>query len=432
MKTHPARKFLAATLATLLIVAAACTGGSATVTPSPELAATTVQQSPTPQQSPTTRVETTSNDGVQATSPSTTLQPTPAGNTRPKPVTVDSDAQEVVAAQESVLNGVYEGSVPSIVNITVAQRAAVGDLGSQGGAVPRGEGSGFVWDDSGHIVTNNHVVAGADVVQVRFFDGTEVIAEVVGTDPGSDLAVVKVDLPKSKLKPIAIGDSSQVKVGQLAIAIGHPFGKNFTMTSGIVSAVGRVIPTGATAFSIPEAIQTDAPINPGNSGGPLLDREGRVIGVNSQIESQTGANVGIGYAVPSNIVRTVVPALIKDGKFEYAYLGVRLTSMTQELARLMELPLDTRGALLVSLERGGPAEQAGLRGATREARTRLGVNAAVGGDVIAKLGDTPIRSDGDLISYISLKARPGDRVKATIIRDGKSMEVEVTLGTRPT
>ncbi|MBI4304947.1 MAG: trypsin-like peptidase domain-containing protein, partial [Chloroflexi bacterium] len=427
MRTHPAKVFLASIVAVALIVAAACTGGTPATTPSPEPTATAAQQSSTP------RVEATSNDRVLAASP-TTVQGQPASVTAlPAPIAVDAgNAEEIVAAQEAVLNGVYERSVPSIVNITVAQRAAVGDFGSQGGAVPRGEGSGFVWDDSGHIVTNNHVVAGADIVQVRFFDGTEVIAEVVGTDPGSDLAVVKVDLPKERLKPIQVGDSARVKVGQLAIAIGHPFGRNFTMTSGIVSAVGRVIPSGATAFSIPEAIQTDAPINPGNSGGPLLDREGRVVGVNSQIESQTGANVGIGYAVPINIVRTVVPALIKAGNFQYAYLGVELTSMTQEIARLMDLPQDTRGALIARVVRDGPADQAGLRGATREARTRLGVNAAIGGDVITKLGDTVIRSDGDLISFISLKARPGDRVKATIIRDGKTMEIEVKLGTRPT
>jgi 2-alkenal reductase len=345
------------------------------------------------------------------------------------------EADRIVAAEETVLNRVYEAALPSIVNIRVAQRAAVGDVfgfGQQGqGIQPTGEGSGFVWDRNGNIVTNNHVVAGADIVSVRFFDGTEVVAEVVGTDPFSDLAVVRVDLPADRLQPVSLGDSSALKVGQMAIAIGHPFGQTFTMTSGIVSAVGRLISSGATSFGIPEAIQTDAAINPGNSGGPLLDREGRVIGINAQIETTSGTNAGVGFAIPIDIAKNVVPALIKDGQFKYAYLGVELQSVSQEIAGLMDLPLTTRGALISRVTSGGPAARSGLRGGTSDATTRIGQAVRIGGDVIIRVNGTEIRSSEELIAYTALKARPGETVRMTIIRSGKEQTIEVTLGTRP-
>jgi 2-alkenal reductase len=427
------KAWLASTTALAVLVAAACTGINVQSTPAPT--STAVEQ---PAATPTGEAR----ENAASPTPLTVLdrtRATPAQTqTAASGSATEDEAERIVAAEEEVLNRLYTTVLPSIVNITVAQRAAVGDTGSfgfgqpgQGGIQPTGQGSGFVWDDRGHIVTNNHVVAGADVVAVKFSDGTEVIAEVVGTDPFSDLAVVKVDLPKDRLKPVALGDSARLKVGQMAIAIGHPFGQTFTMTTGIVSAVGRLIPSGATPFGIPEAVQTDAAINPGNSGGPLLDREARVLGINAQIESNSGANAGVGFAIPVNIARNVVPALIKDGKYEYAYLGVSLSNMTQEIAGLMNLPDETRGALVVEITSRGPAERSGLRGATRSARSRLGLNLALGGDVIVKVNDTAIRGSDELIAYTALRARPGEKVKMTVIRDGKEQTIDVTLGTRP-
>jgi 2-alkenal reductase len=435
------KTWLASAAAFTLLVAAACTGAPVQSPPTPG-GAFSIPPPTSAAEQPTATPTAEQRIGASSPTPLAVLE-----RTRPAPtqtqtaasaLTTDDEAERIVAAEEEVLNRLYAAVLPSIVNITVAQRAAVGDtspFGSgqqgQGGIQPTGQGSGFVWDDQGHIVTNNHVVAGADVVAVKFSDGTEVIAEVVGTDPFSDLAVVKVDLPKDRLKPVALGDSARLKVGQMAIAIGHPFGQTFTMTTGIVSAVGRLIPSGTTPFRIPEAVQTDAAINPGNSGGPLLDREARVIGINAQIESSSGANAGVGFAIPVNIAKKVVPALIKDGKYEYAYLGVSLSNMTQEIAGLMNLPDETRGALVVEITSRGPAERSGLRGATRSARSRLGLNLALGGDVIVKVNDTAIRGSDELIAYTALRARPGEKVKMTVIRDGKEQTIDVTLGTRP-
>ena len=250
---------------------------------------------------------------------------------QPPAAAVSLDAATVVAAHEEVLAGIYESVLPSVVHIEVAQKAG----GPQGGAAPpdippqfrrfydrpdapegetprgfyrRGEGSGFLWGDEGHVVTNHHVIADADRVTVIFADGLEVEAKVLGSDPDADLAVLKIDLPADRLKGVALGDSNQLKVGQLAVAIGNPFGQEFTMTSGIVSAMGRTIRSADGPFSNPQIIQTDAPINPGNSGGPLLDRLGRVIGINSQIISRSGASAGVGFAVPVNTAKRVVPS----------------------------------------------------------------------------------------------------------------------------
>ncbi len=373
-----------------------------------------------------------------------------------------ADAMSVVAAQEQVLEGVYTQVLPSVVHLRVTQRAGAADAqpfqfqmpdipgmpnpfggpdgqspfglpGGQGPQVQRGEGSGFVWDADGHIVTNNHVVDGADKVVVVFADGTEATATVVGNDPGADLAVVKVAAPAGQLRPIEIGDSDAVKVGQMAIAIGNPFGLANTMTYGIVSAVGRTIGSGATPYSIPEVIQTDAPINPGNSGGPLLDRRGRVIGINSQIISRTGANAGIGFAVPINIAKRVVPALIAGGDYDYAWLGISGQTLTAEAGEAAGLPAGTRGALVAAVVSGGPADKAGLKGSDRQvADGATGDPLAVGGDVIVGIDGQAIEGMDDMIAYLTRETRPGDRVTLDVVRaGGERRQVTVTLEARP-
>jgi 2-alkenal reductase len=375
-------------------------------------------------------------------------EPTPTAGL-PAPQIGDADA--IVAAQEEVLNRIYETTLPSVVHIRVVQKVEVPqarefELPDIPGFPPfpfeslppmpheffrSGEGSGFVWDDQGHIVTNNHVVEGAERVEVIFWDGTIVDAKVLGTDPDSDLAVLKVDLPPEKLRPASLGDSATLKVGQLVVAIGNPFGQEFTMTSGIISALGRTIRPGTSPFSIPEVIQTDAAINPGNSGGPLLDRQGRVIGINTMIISPGGASAGIGFAIPIDIAKKVVPALIEEGSYAYAWLGIQGTTLTPEMARLMDLPENTRGALVIEVMKDSPADKAGLRGSDRTMEVK-GRRYRLGGDVIVGINGDPIKEMDDLVVYLIKNTRPGDTVILELIReDGRREKIEVKLGQRP-
>ena len=345
----------------------------------------------------------------------------------------------IVAAQEDLLNAIYVKLLPSVVQIEVAQRVDGGGGGfgpfNFGGGddlpelLPGGEGSGFVWDADGHIVTNWHVVDGADEITVLFEDGLELKAELLGSDEDSDLAVLKVELPSERYRPVTTGDSDTVRVGQLVAAMGDPFGQEFTLTSGIVSAVGRTI-RGGTAFSIPEVIQTDAAINPGNSGGPLLDRFGHVIGINSQIISRSGSNAGVGFAIPINVAKRVIPALIANGRYDYAWVGVSGVSLRADVAEAMDLPRDTRGALLIDITDDSPAAAAGLRGSDMEVSERS-IETPLGGDIISAIDGTLVRTVDDLIAYIAGSVRPGDSVTIDVIRDGQMMEVSVVLGTRP-
>jgi S1-C subfamily serine protease len=357
---------------------------------------------------------------------------------------------DVLAAYEEALSQLYQAAAPSVVSIRVTQKIEADtsmpnpfgfdhpDIPGQQQDEPspreffnRGLGTGFVWDTEGHIVTNNHVVADASDVEVIFADGTSAKAEVLGTDPNSDLAVIKVDMPASELKPVTLGDSDQVKVGQLTIAIGNPFGQEFTMTSGIVSAVGRTIRSGNSAFSIPKAIQTDASINPGNSGGPLLDRTGAVIGINSQILSETGVNNGIGFAVPVNTAKQVVPTLIKGENYEYAWLGISGGSLTLEVAELMKLPEGTQGVLVIDVTKDGPADKAGLVGSDKTL-TVDGEEYQLGGDLITAINGQPIKAMNELIGYLLEETHPGDMVQLDVIHpDGQQETVSVTLGVRP-
>ena len=411
----------------LAFVLAAC-GSGATATPEPETvnvlppatATEIVDSGPAPSEA---------NPEVNAPAPS----PSETGATA-----IDISPDALVAAQETVLNGIYTKVLPSVVHIRVAQR--VGGVQQQLPNLPpgvpedffsRGEGSGFVWDDDGHIVTNHHVVDGADTVTVIFADRTQFEAKVLGGDPDSDLAVLKLEVPKETAPPVEFGDSGEVRVGQMAVAIGAPFGQEFTMTSGIVSAVGRTLRSGTSSFSVPEVIQTDAPINPGNSGGPLLDRLGRVVGINTQIISRSGSNAGVGLAVPINIARRVVPALIENGKFDHPWLGISGTTIDPTLASLMKLPDETYGALVISVIEDGPAAAAGLAGSDRT-QTVDGVQYALGGDAIVAIDGSEIRDMNDLIAYLGGNTRPGDTVNLEVIRDdGQPVDLPVTLGTRP-
>ena len=367
----------------------------------------------------------------------------------------------LLAAYADALSQIYENVNPSVVNIRVVQKldtsGALQELipnlpfnmpdlpglpdeqdTPQEPDVPQygqGLGSGFVWDEDGHIVTNNHVVSEADKIEVTFSDGTVASAKLVGADPDSDLAVVKVDVSKDMLDPVAVADSADVKVGQLAIAIGNPFGLDGTMTVGIVSALGRTLPTTeglstGPSYSIPDIIQTDAPINPGNSGGVLVDDQGRVIGVTAAIESPVRANAGIGFVIPASIVQRVVPELIKNGQYEHPYLGIQGLTLTPDLARAMDLKETQRGALVAEVMPDSPAEQAGLRGSDLAAQID-GQEVQVGGDVIVAIDGQPVKEMDDLIAYLGAHTQVDQKVSLTVIRDGKETEIDATLKARP-
>lgn len=359
----------------------------------------------------------------------------------------------LLAAYEGTLENIYQQVMPSVVNIRVVQKQEAPGPDFNFGGFPslpfpfslpdtpsqpqysQGLGSGFVWDQEGHIITNNHVVEGADKVEVTFADGRTLLATVIGTDAYSDLAVLRVEQSGDALKPVQLGDSNQVRVGQLAIAIGNPFGLEGTMTAGIVSAIGRTLTAGEAAqsraaFSIPGVIQTDAPINPGNSGGVLVDAQGQVIGVTSAIESPVRANAGIGFAVPAALVQKVVPGLIKDGRYDHPYLGVSGVSLTPDLAKAMKLDENQRGALIQDVTPGGPADKAGMRGSDRQAQID-GQDVRVGGDVILSVNGTTINSMDDLIATIFNQTEVGQKVTLSILRDGKETQVEATLEARP-
>lgn len=331
-------------------------------------------------------------------------------------------------AQDALLINLYERTNPAVVYIEV--------LLERGGSLQQlSSGSGFVIDQEGYVVTNNHVVENADALQVTFFDGGVTReAEVVGRDAYSDLAVVKVDVPSDRLRPLELGDSDVLQVGQRVIAIGNPFGLQGTMTAGVVSAVGRTLTSqilAGGAFSNPEIIQTDASINPGNSGGPLLDSRGKVVGVNTAIRSATGVNAGVGFAVPVNTVKRIVPDLIEEGAYEYPYLGITSnTNLTvAELAQPLNLPVE-QGVLIAEVQPNTAAAEAGLEGGDREVEV-MGQPVVAGGDIITAIDGERLRTFDDLVAYLVSDAEVGQDVTLTLIRDGQQMEVSVTLGERP-
>lgn len=320
--------------------------------------------------------------------------------------------------------GVYEKVADGVVNVT----STAMQLDFFFNAFPtQGSGSGSIIDTKGHILTNHHVVAEAQKLEVTLGDGSKWPARLVGTDPDNDLAVIKIDAPREKLKVISMGDSRNLKIGQKVLAIGNPFGLQRTLTTGIISSLGRTIRS-AVGTLIEDVIQTDAAINPGNSGGPLLNSDGEIIGINSAIISPSGGNVGIGFAIPVNTAKRVVPELLTKGYVTYPWIGATIQSLTPEIAKHRKLKIE-RGAMIAEVVKGGPADQAGLKGGNQ--RVQVGnMIVLVGGDIVVKTDQHDVKTNDELIRYIREK-KPGDTILLKVFRKDVLTDVKVTLGERP-
>jgi len=318
---------------------------------------------------------------------------------------------------EYSLVDIFEKSEESVVQVNVLRG------GSDGGM-----GSGFVYSEEGYIITNQHVVRDAKKVTVTFLDGEAYIGDVIGTDPDLDIAVVKVSPSNTYLQPITIGDSSKLKVGEKIVAIGNPFGLSGSMTSGIVSQIGRLLPQ-ESGYSIPDVIQTDAAINPGNSGGPLINMKGEVIGINTAIQSITGEFSGIGFAVPSNTVKKIVPVLIEDGEFKHPWMGISGRDVDPELADFRELK-SSKGFLVISVIEGSPAEQAGLIGVT-ETKEIDGRELAVDGDIVLSIDGKTVRKISDILIHLQREKSIGDEMVLSVNRNGEILELTMILEERP-
>lgn len=365
---------------------------------------------------------------VTPSAPTTTRAPLPVQAPVP---TLPPELTNPLEAEQAALIALYRQVNPSVVSIEV-----VVDHPPVGGApftIPSSQGSGFLFDDQGHIVTNNHVIENGSKFQVRFSDGTVLLARLIGGDPGSDLAVLKVDELPPGVAPLPLADSRAVEVGQRAIAIGNPFGLRNTLTVGVVSGIGRSLSGPASSsggrFRIPNIIQTDAAINPGNSGGPLLNIYGEVIGVNTAISSGSGTFEGVGYAVPSNAVSRVVPALIRDGRYDHPWMGIGMRDVDPLLAESLGLPA-RQGVLITEVAPNSPAARAGLRGGTRTVPVG-GRELPVGGDIIIAINGQPVRDSDELVSYLELETSVGDTVVMTVQRGDRQEQITMILGARP-
>jgi serine protease Do len=359
-------------------------------------------------------------------------------------------------AEDQLLEQLYQRINQSVVNIAVTSKVSQssvipnlpnipglpnpfgrgqGQGQGQQNFTQQAEGSGWVYDTEGDIVTNNHVVDGADRITVTFYDDRSVTAKLVGADPDSDLAVIKVDPKGLDLKPLAMGKSQDVRVGQKVVAIGNPFGLEGTMTTGIISALGRSLPAGSAngagaRYTIPDIIQTDAAINPGNSGGVLLNTAGEMIGVTSAIESPVRANSGVGFAIPSRIVGMVVPVLIQSGKVEHPWIGISGTTLNPQLNQAMNLAADQRGVLVVDVTKGGPADKASMQGSSKSVDID-GEQVKVGGDLIVGIDDQKVLKFDDLLTYLLYNAKVGQNITLKVMRDGKPQDVTISLAPRP-
>lgn len=339
--------------------------------------------------------------------------PTPV----PMPTVTNVQAIPFDQTLEDQLINIYMRINPSVVHIFVFDEI-------EGTSLPLGTGSGFVFDQEGHIVTNNHVVTEGDNFEVVFTDGVRRSAELVGSDVDSDLGVIKVDELPEEIEPISLSDSNDLRVGQFVIAIGNPFGEAGSMSVGIISGLGRTLESqriaeGGGRYSLPEVIQTDAAINPGNSGGPLLDLDGKVVGVNSAISTRTGTNSGVGFSIPVNAVKQIVPRLISNGSYIYPFMGIRMLTLNLELQEQLDLPQAT-GAYITEVTVDSPASASGLIGAN-----------GPGGDLIVAVDDTQVISSDDLIAYLVFEAEVGQTVDLTVVREGEEKVVPLTLGERP-
>jgi S1-C subfamily serine protease len=323
-----------------------------------------------------------------------------------------------------------ENSVVQITSITSNPNEVIIENGVPQSGRSTALGSGFVYDNQGHIVTNYHVINGARRADITFTDGNTYSANVVGKDPNSDIAVLQItdNFSEEKVVPLPLANSSAVRPGDQVIAIGNPFGLSGTITTGIVSAKGRLLPDPDTGFSIPNMIQTDAAINPGNSGGPLLNNKGQVIGMNTAIFSSTGSYSGVGFAIPSNAISKEVPVIIKDGTYNDPWLGISGGKITPDLIRAMGLPTNYKGVLVASVQPDGPADRAGLRGLATPDDNGASPQAA---DIITAVDGHPVRQIDDIINYIESQKSVGDNIKLTVNRNGQIMDLTATLQARP-
>jgi 2-alkenal reductase len=342
-------------------------------------------------------------------------------------------------SQEELLVELYRRAGPAVVSIEVVSDPNAGlpeghPSINQTPEAPNAQGSGFLFDDQGYIVTNTHVVEGASVLQVRFYDGSTAIAELIGTDPDSDLAVIKVGKLPPGAAPLPLADSRAVEVGQTAVAIGNPFGEQNTLTVGVISGLGRILrgpSRGVGTFNIPNIIQTDAAINPGNSGGPLLNIRGEVIGVNTAIAVSAGGGSfeGVGYAVPSSAVARVAPALIRSGRYTHPWIGISMYPLDTIFAERFALAA-TRGVMVTEVQPNSPAARAALRGGERSEQYN-GVPIRLGGDIIVAIDGQVVASGDDLIGHLDQEYGVGDTVTLSILRDGVALDVQLTLEARP-
>ena len=318
------------------------------------------------------------------------------------------------------LTEIFERTEESVVQVNIRSDNAINNRGNMG--------SGFVYKDDGYIITNHHVVDNAERVTITFLDGESYIAKIIGTDADLDIAVLKVEIGSTYLQPIPIGDSSHLKVGEPIAAIGNPFGLSGSMTSGIISQIGRLLPQDS-GYSIPDVIQTDAAINPGNSGGPLLNMKGEVVGMNTAIQSATGEFTGVGFAVPSNTIKKVVPVLIRDGIFHHPWMGISGSDVDPDLAKIRELN-SSKGFLIATVVEGSPADAAGLQGVTITKEID-GREYALDGDIIIKIDDVVVRKISDILIHLQREKSIGDELIMTVNRDGTMIEAVLVLGERP-
>ena len=318
------------------------------------------------------------------------------------------------------LTEIFERTEESVVQVNIRSDNAINNRGNMG--------SGFVYKDDGYIITNHHVVDNAERVTITFLDGESYIAKIIGTDADLDIAVLKVEIGSTYLQPIPIGDSSHLKVGEPIAAIGNPFGLSGSMTSGIISQIGRLLPQDS-GYSIPDVIQTDAAINPGNSGGPLLNMKGEVVGMNTAIQSATGEFTGVGFAVPSNTIKKVVPVLIRDGIFHHPWMGISGSDVDPDLAKIRELN-SSKGFLIATVIEGSPADAAGLQGVTITKEID-GREYALDGDIIIKIDDVVVRKISDILIHLQREKSIGDELIMTVNRDGTMIEAVLVLGERP-
>ena len=318
------------------------------------------------------------------------------------------------------LTEIFERTEESVVQVNIRSDNAINNRGNMG--------SGFVYKDDGYIITNHHVVDNAERVTITFLDGESYIAKIIGTDADLDIAVLKVEIGSTYLQPIPIGDSSHLKVGEPIAAIGNPFGLSGSMTSGIISQIGRLLPQDS-GYSIPDVIQTDAAINPGNSGGPLLNMKGEVVGMNTAIQSATGEFTGVGFAVPSNTIKKVVPVLIRDGIFHHPWMGISGSDVDRDLAKIRELN-SSKGFLIATVIEGSPADTAGLQGVTITKEID-GREYALDGDIIIKIDDVVVRKISDILIHLQREKSIGDELIMTVNRDGTMIEAVLVLGERP-